>query len=242
MTAPDPLAPTSDFLAAAEQLGVEFEEGDLHRLGLYLALLLQANESFNLTAITDPADAWMRHILDSLTLLPLLADLPEHASIADVGSGGGAPALPLAIVAPHLHFTLIESTGKKAAFLREAAATLNCANVTILAERAETVGQDRHNHRDHYDAVTARAVGRIAVITELAVPLAKVGGQILLIKGQRAGEELEEARGALHRLHAVCAGIVETPTGRIVVLEKARATPRIYPRRPGEPQRAPLAD
>lgn len=238
---PAPLAPPAGFIDEAAALGVVFDPGDVERLGLHLALLLEANTRFNLTAITDPAEAWRKHTLDSLTLLPLLGDLPAGARVADVGSGGGSPGLPLAITLPHLRFTLIESTGKKAAFLGDAVRALGLTNVEVVNDRAETVGQDRERHRERYDVVIARALGPLAVAAELTTPLARPGGRILLIKGGRAEEESEQSRPALHRLRAVCAGIIPTPTGRVVVLEKRGTTPNAYPRRPGEPKRAPLA-
>lgn len=239
------LAPPERFLAEAERLGVAFEGQDLERLETYLALLRLANELMNLTSIVEPEAMWERHILDALTLLPLIAEAQEARTgdgalrVADVGSGGGAPGLPLAIVCPDVRFTLIESTGKKAMFLEDASAQLACGNVEVVSARAETLGQDPA-HRGAYDLVTARAVGRIAVVAELCVPLARVGGRVLLIKGRRAEEELEEARQALHRLHAQCVGVMDTPTGRIVVLEKQRETPASYPRRPGEPKKSPI--
>ncbi len=105
-----PLTPSADFQERVETLGVAFDEGDLERLGRYLALLLDANTRFNLTSVTDPDEAWERHIFDSLTLLPFIASVGA-LTIADVGSGGGPPGLPLAIVNPSMRFTLIESTG-----------------------------------------------------------------------------------------------------------------------------------
>jgi 16S rRNA (guanine527-N7)-methyltransferase len=231
--------PTPEFLEAAADFGIAFEDQDLPRLARYLGLLLDANTRFNLTAITDPGEAWMRHIFDSLTLLGPLSELPEGALVADVGSGGGAPAIPLAIVMPGARFTLIESTGKKAQFLRETIAALALRNAAVIDKRAEEAGQERAT-RERFDAVTARAVGRINVVAELCAPLAKVGGVVLLIKGAKAQEELDEAQTALHRLHLAPAGIIQTPTGRIVAREKQRPTPRMYPRRPGEPKRDPL--
>jgi 16S rRNA (guanine527-N7)-methyltransferase len=227
-------------------------------LGLFLALLLDANRSFNLTAIRDPDEAWTRHILDSLTLLPLLADLEDGARIIDVGTGGGLPGIPLAIVLPRLRITLLEATGKKAAFLQRTIEQLGLANIEIVNERAERVGQDRGGksrgsrgggvggsgvgggYREAYDVVTARALGRLATGAELTVPLARVGGRVLLFKGRKADEELAEAASALHLLKAVHVGTHDTPTGRIVVLEKHARTPRMYPRRDGEPKRSPL--
>jgi len=242
--------PTPEFLESVAVLGVEFEPGELDRIATFLALLLETNTRTNLTAIKDPADAWTRHILDSLTLLPMLADLPDGARVIDIGSGGGLPAIPLAIVSPHLRFTLLEATGKKCDFLRHAIAELGLANAEVLQRRAEAAGQDRGDRqpdgsrinatRETFDAATARAVGPLAVIAELAIPLVKPGGLAILVKGQRADEELEEAKKALHLLGAAHAGTVDTPTGRVVVLEKLRVTPRTYPRRDGEPKRAPL--
>lgn len=224
----------------ADEMGVAFDEGDLDRFSRYLDLLYEANERFNLTAVRSRDEAWTRHIGDSLTLLPMLSELSEGAEVIDVGSGGGAPGLILAIALPDLRFTLVESTGKKARFLEEAAAALELGNVRIVADRAEVVGQDSKHHRGQYDAATARAVGPIAVIAELLVPLLKVGGVGLLIKGQRAEDELKEAQRALKLLRAECVAIVPTPTGRIVCLEKTAPTLREYPRRAGEPKRVPL--
>ncbi|MBX3376968.1 MAG: 16S rRNA (guanine(527)-N(7))-methyltransferase RsmG [Phycisphaeraceae bacterium] len=234
------LKPTDEFDSACRAQGVEFDAGEVERLGAFLSFLLETNERFNLTAVTDPAAAWMRHIFDSLTLFPPLSEvLDEGARVIDVGSGGGLPGIPLAIVMPSVHFTLLEATGKKAAFLREAAAKLGLANVTVLEARSEKAGQDPA-HRERYDAATARAVGPMSVIAELTVPLVKIGGRVFLIKGQKAEEELAAARKALHLLHARHETTLDTPTGKIVVLDKQRKTPAAYPRRDGEPKKAPL--
>ena len=248
------VAPAS-FLAECAGYEIGFDEGDLERLGKYLALLLEASKAFNLTSVTGAEEAWRRHIFDSLTLLPLLEDVPDGGAVADVGSGGGLPGVVLAICMPHLEFTLIEATGKKAEFLRIVKGELGLKNVRVVNDRAEALGADGARHRGMYDAVVARAVVAVAVIAELCVPLAanpkgrggagtapgdEPGGQVLLIKGQKAPEEMAEAKQALHMLHVSHVGTVETPTGRIVVLEKMRPTPAKYPRKSGEPKRAPL--
>lgn len=250
---PVAMSPPGWFVEEVKALGVEFDAGDVEGLGRYLSLLLKVNERMNLTAVRDEEEAWRRHILDSLTLLPLLAELPEGSRIADIGSGGGLPGLVLATVLPGLKFTLVEATGKKAEFLREAARVLRLENVEVVNARAETAGHDRGTRvsqagrvrregglREAFDVVVARAVGRLSTLAELVVPFVRIGGRALLIKGAKADEELEEARGALRQLKVVCAGVVATPTGRIVVLEKQTATPRDFPRRSGEPKRSPL--
>lgn len=248
--------PAPAWLAPAlAEMGIELEEGDAANMGRFLGMLLRANEALNLTGVTDPEEAWRRHVLDSLTLIPMLAELEAGAEVVDVGSGGGLPGIPLAIGMPHLNFTLMESTGKKAGFLEAAAAALGLTNVRVAAVRAERAGQDRGvrgpsgrsgGHRERYDAVVARALGPLNVLAELTVPLAKApegstpGGIVLLIKGQKAAEELAEAAGALELLRASHSGTIETPTGRVVVLAKDGPTPRTYPRADGEPKRAPL--
>lgn len=240
-------APTPGFRKLCEGYGLELETGELERLARFLSLMLASNDVVNLTAITEPEEAWRRHIFDSLSLLPFfqemsesMAEVGQRLSVADVGSGGGLPAIPLAIVHPEVDFTLIESTGKKAMFLNHAIAELELPNVRVLKARAEEAGQDVRNHREAYDVVTARAVGRIIVLSELTAALAKVGGMVLLTKGAKAPEELAEASLALKKLGLTHAGTHETPTGRIVALEKVDQTPRTYPRRPGEPKRAPI--
>jgi len=235
----EPLEPTEAFLAAAKEYGLVFDAGDLSRLGRYLSMLLQANTRFNLTSIADPNEAWPKHIFDSLTLLPLLASV-EVETVIDVGSGGGLPGVPLAITMPHVKFTLLEATRKKADFLRDVTDALDLTNVYIVNDRAETIGRDREQHREKYDVVLARAVGRMPVLLELAAPLAKIEGHILAIKGERVSEELTRAKRALHLLHCQLLGTVRTPTGTIVIVQKLRRTPKLYPRRPGEPRRVPL--
>lgn len=253
-TAPlEPLAPTPEFLTLARDLGIEFEPGDLPRLGLFLALLLRANETTNLTAITDPAQAWVKHIFDALTLVPVLASIEPaegatHLRIIDVGSGGGVPALPLAIVMPDARFTLLEATGKKCEFLKSAAKTIGLKNVEVVQGRAETVAHHRgskndgriNSRREVFDAAIARALGHLAVLVELLGAFARPGGFVLAVKGAKAEQELEEAAKAMGVMGLRHAETVQTPTGRIVVLEKASRTPRDYPRKDGEPSRKPI--
>jgi len=234
------IPPPESFSALCAGYSLSLDEAEIGSLARFLSLLIASNEVVNLTAITDNEAAWSRHIFDAMTLLPFFQDLSKGAKIADVGSGGGVPAIPLAIACPECEFTLIESTGKKGAFLMHAAKVLGLGNVRVLSERAEDVGQDFREHRGEYDIVTARAVGRIIVTAELTAALLKVGGMVLLTKGEKAEEELLEAKAALRMLGLSHAGTHETPTGRIVALEKVRPTPRTYPRRPGEPKRAPI--
>lgn len=253
------LPPPEWFAADARALGIEFEPHDVERLGLFLAVMLEANKTTNLTAITDPAEAWRKHVLDALALVPVIASMPgEHAGreddpeaadrppvdrpvrVIDVGSGGGVPALPLAIVMPDVSFTLVEATGRKVEFLRHAAGVLGLSNVTVLNARAEALGQDHRVHREKYDIATARALGHLAIVAELLGPLVRPRGYVIAVKGAKADQELAESARALGLIGLKHAQTIDSPTGRLVVLEKTTRTPRTYPRKDGEPARSPL--
>lgn len=225
--------------AMAEPFGLELSDDEIQRLGAFLDLLEQANARMNLTRITDRDEAWTRHIMDSLTLLPYI-EAAGATNLIDIGSGGGLPGLPLAIVRPDLPITLLEATGKKARYLGETADALGLTNITVLADRAETLGAPDGGGRDAWDVITARAVGPLRVLLELAMPLVRDGGWLLAIKGRRAGEEIEEAGRALRVLRCEVEETRRTPTGTIVPVRRAGSIPRPYPRRPGEPARAPL--
>ncbi|HEX7603249.1 MAG TPA: 16S rRNA (guanine(527)-N(7))-methyltransferase RsmG [Polyangiaceae bacterium] len=208
-----PLAPPPDFDERLAGLGVTLAPGAATRLGAFLALLLAMNEHVNLTAITEPTEAWSRHVLDALTLAPLLADLPAGARLLDVGSGGGVPGIPLAIARPDLHVTLLDATEKKVAFLRAVVAELGLANVDTVCGRAEDVDLGAT-----FDVVVARGVAKLPALLGWTAPFAKRGGRLLLIKGERAEIELKEASKRLRQLRCEHERTVATPTGRILVL------------------------
>ncbi|NUO50097.1 MAG: 16S rRNA (guanine(527)-N(7))-methyltransferase RsmG [Polyangiaceae bacterium] len=174
------------------------------------------NEQVNLTAITDPVEAWTRHGLDALSLVPLLADLPAGARVLDMGAGGGVPGIPLAIARPDLRFTLVDATAKKTAFLVAVAEALGLDNVTVINGRAEELASGELERA--FDAVTARAVAKISGLLAWTAPFAKSRGRLLFIKGQRADQELADAAKALRRFRCTHERTVETPTGRVVVL------------------------
>lgn len=234
----EPLIPPVEFLEKCQTLDIQFEPGELERIGTYLALLQAGNSIMNLTAVVEAEQMWQRHILDSLTLVPLLVSA-EAKTIIDIGSGGGLPGIPLAIVLPDLKFALLEATGKKAAFLKIAAQRLGLKNITIISDRAESAGHDVQ-HREKYDAAIIRAVGHLAIVLELAIPFLRECGYAFAVKGERAAQEIEESKAALHRLHSEISQSLSTATSTIVVIEKRRRTPKSYPRAAGEPKRSPL--
>lgn len=235
------LSPPESFLSDARTIGLQLSDTELKKLGRYLELLLETNKQFNLTAITDPEQAWRRHLLESLSLLPHLGGA---ASVIDVGSGGGLPGLPLAIVRPDLRVALLEATGKKARFLQGVADDLELKHVEVINQRAEIVGQDRR-YRQLFDVAVSRAVGPLNVLLEYMLPLVKVSGRVLAMKGAKAEAELEQAGDAMHILGAGEVEVYEALPGLeddavVVDLAKERPTPAKYPRRPGEPKLRPL--
>jgi len=228
----------NDIVVAARALGVELDGRLGEQLASYLELLLETNKSFNLTAITDPREAWSKHVLDSLTLVPALAGLGADAAVVDVGSGGGLPGIPLAIALPQLRFTLLEATLKKARFLDETARSLGLRNVRVKNDRAESYGQGEGHER--FLAATSRALSRLPVLLELTLPLLETGGLSIAIKGEQAELEVSESARALSELRGEVQEVRRTESGSIVVVRKTGPTPRKYPRRPGEPKRSPL--
>ena len=165
-------------------------------LDRYLDLLLEANVVMNLTRISDRASAEVLHIADALTVCKHLPHEPH--TLADVGSGGGVPGIPLAIARPDVSVTLIESTQKKAAFLQRTVGELGLGNVVVRADRAEKLA----DCRGKFDVVTARAVASIGELAPWCFPLLKPGGKLLAMKGSKAAEELQTAVKMLHHLGA----------------------------------------
>ena len=218
--APPPLAVPDGFAERLSAIDVQLDPAVLDKLGDFLARMLAMNEHMNLTAIVDPTEAWEKHALDALTLVPHLRELGPGARLVDVGSGGGVPGIPIALARPDLEVTLIEATQKKAAFLTAVAAALGLSQVTVRAARAEELA--RGDLRGGFDAVTARAVGRLTLLLPITAPFAKAGGLLLLVKGQRAEEELAAAKGVLVAHQTSHEKTVKTPTGRIVVLRRSQ--------------------
>lgn len=229
-------APAGDmhdlWIRLAASAGVPLDSVRIAALERYLSLLLDATRRVNLTAIDDLDSARLHHIADSLTLLRHVP--ATAATFADVGSGGGVPGIPLAICRPDMRVTLIDSTRKKARLLSEFAAVLGLHNATVICDRAEAVA--RGDLRETFDVVAARALARLDVLLEWCMPLARVGGRVLAMKGPRAAGELAAARRTIELLggEELFAHAVEVPelAGHVIIeAVKRRPTPARYPRR-----------
>lgn len=213
--------------------------------------LLSANEKMNLTAITAPRDVAVKHYADCALAVHLIS---ENASLADVGTGAGFPALPFAILRPDIKVTAIDSTQKKLDYVARTAQALSLTNLTTLAARAEALGQDK-DYREHFDIVTARAVARMNVLCEWCMPLIKKGGYFLALKGKSAKEELDEAAHAIDVLGGVTREFLpltlsdpfseKTETNdsmqrSLIFIYKRQFTPGQYPRANAQISKKPL--
>ncbi len=203
----------------------------------YYIHLVETNKKFNLTAITEMEDVITKHFADSL--LPLKADIiPENALCADVGTGAGFPGVPLAILRPDIKMTLIDSLKKRLTILDEVAEKAEISNCETVHSRAED--HAKSGNREKYDLVFSRAVSRLATLTELCLPMVKVGGKMVALKSRTAEEELAEAQKVIELLGGKAEPIYGTEERNLVIITKTAPTPPIYPRKAGTPEKFPI--
>lgn len=247
----------------ARALGLCLTTEHLRAFQIYYQELCAWNRKFNLTTVTGYEEVQLKHFLDSLTCLlafPTQGTIPVGAipdvvplSTAetpllciDVGTGAGFPGVPLKIMRPAIHMTLLESSHKKILFLEHLIKRLELKNVQPLWARAEEAGQDAH-HRERYDIVLARAVADMAVLVEYCLPLCRKGGYLIAQKGADIEAELKAAEeatrllgGKLREVKALQLPGLREPRS-LVLVEKVAPTPPKYPRRPGMPKKRPLS-
>jgi 16S rRNA (guanine527-N7)-methyltransferase len=230
----------------ARSLGVRLTPEHLGRFRTYLAGLTDWNSRMNLTSASALADAERIHLLDSLTLVPLIRrDQPAAERVVDVGSGAGFPGLAIKVVMPELHVVLIEATRKKADFLRWMAGELGCEGVEVVAERAEDAAHDEAL-RGTFDVALARSLGPLPVVMELTLPFCRAGGVLLAHRGRDEPEAADCNERVAAKLGARFRGIepvgVDSEDRRtsIAVVDKIGGTSGGYPRRSGVPAKRPL--
>ena len=238
----------TDFLkvlqAALIKQEIALTDTQLLKLETHWQLVKAANAQFNLTAIKDDLEAANKHYLDCLLLAAYLRQAPAGAYVVDIGSGAGFPGLVLAIACPDLRYLLLESVGKKSRFLAESAAALGLDNIVVQPLRAEEVAR-QPELRGQKDFVLARAVAALPILLEYALPLLKLGGYFIALKGPSLAAEEQAAENALTILGAKPSWqksyLLPDGSERIIAAyQKVAPTPDKYPRRAGMAEKRPL--
>ena len=235
------------FQQALADRGITLTAKQLEQFTTYYRMLVESNKHVNLTRITDQDEVYLKHFYDSIT--GALAEprlQTEQLTLCDIGAGAGFPSLPLKIAFPQLKVTIVDSLNKRITFLEELVAKLGLSDVELVHDRAETFSAKKSTHREQFDVVTARAVARLAVLSELCLPAAKVGGEFIAYKALAAPEELHDATKAIAKLGGQVRQTVKlTLPGtdderNIILIDKTAPTPQKYPRRPGLPNKKPI--
>ncbi len=226
-------------ISEAATLGADISEQAAKRLDDYCERLIETNKTLNLTAITDPREVEIKHLLDSSTLLTL-EEL--RGKVADVGTGAGFPGVVLKAARPELSLTLIDATGKKLKFIENAAAETGI-EVTTLHGRAEELA--RGEYRESFDTVTARAVASLPSLLEYCLPLVKAGGHLIAMKGPDAEEEIALSKHALKELSGMVIAkrrftLPDESERVVVVIKKISQTAPKYPRSGKNISKSPL--
>ena len=208
----------------------------------FMNLLIEWNEKINLTAIIEPEDIILKHFIDSLTINKYIGN---GQKIADIGTGAGFPGIPLKIVNPLNEFVLIDSLNKRIKFLDEVISINKLDKVQAIHARAEEIGHNK-NYRGQFDVVTSRAVARLNTLLEYMMPLVKVGGKCVCMKGPNVQDEIEEAKNAIEILGGEIEKIEEITLPdsdnkrTIIVIKCLKPVSNKYPRKPGTPSSSPI--
>lgn len=226
-----------------QQVGLNFTESQQEEFATYCQMLLETNKVMNLTAITEPEEVAVKHMIDSLLMYDKAA--VGGKTLADVGTGAGFPGLPLKLYDRTIKLTLIDSLAKRLKFLEEVLKALNLTDVTLIHGRAEDVGQNPAL-REKFQIVTARAVASLPVLAEYCLPLVSVGGRFYALKGNKYQEEILEGKRAVKLLGGEIENVQEVKLPgledkrAIIIIRKAKPTEKKYPRKAGTASKKPL--
>lgn len=231
-----------EIMEYVEELGIKLSKEQAEMFFNYMNLLLEWNEKINLTAITEEKEVIVKHFVDSLTIAKYI---PEGASLVDVGTGAGFPGIPLKIIRDDLKITLLDSLQKRINFLDVVIKELNLKNVETIHARVEEFGKNS-KYRESFEVATSRAVANLSTLTEYLLPLVKVGGIAVCMKGSSIEEELETSKKAINVLGGKVSNVFEFDLPKtdikrnIVIVDKINKTPSKYPRKPGMPSKEPI--
>lgn len=234
----------NDLSEVAKEYGLELTSDQISAFNRYYELLVEWNEKINLTAITEPREVAIKHIVDSLSCYQKEL-FTGQVSLIDVGTGAGFPGLPLKIFYPELKLTLLDSLNKRVKFLQLVVDELGLKDVEVIHARSEEAARNK-KYREKFDLATARAVARLSIICEYCLPFVKQGGTFIALKGRQYEEEIQEAQKAFSVLggklvKSMPVKLPELEDKRAVVyIKKEKATPKVYPRKAGTPERNPI--
>ena len=229
-------------ITLAKKIDVNINKNQIKKYYSFMNLLLEWNEKVNLTAITEQKDIILKHFIDSLTVLKYI---DNNKKIVDVGTGAGFPGIPIAIQKEDIQITLLDSLNKRINFLNIVKQELNIDNIKNIHGRAEEFGQNIIN-REKYDISISRAVANMSTLSEYLLPLVKIGGKAIFMKGSDIKQELKDSEFAIQELGGKIAKIEnfllpDTDMERnIIIVEKIKETPKRYPRKAGMPTKEPL--
>lgn len=226
----------------AKKINIEIEDEQADKFLKYMDLLIEWNEKINLTAITEKKEIILKHFIDSLTIIE---KIPENATVLDLGTGAGFPGIPISIIKNNCKILLVDSLNKRINFLNIVKEELNLKNVETLHSRAEEIGKNKL-YRENFDIVVSRAVANLTVLSEYMLPLVKIGGMCICMKGPNIDEELSNSKYAIKVLGGVISEIEQSclPDSdikrNIICISKKENTPNRYPRKAGQPMKEPL--
>lgn len=230
------------FKTLAQENNILLDDNKIMKFYKYMVLIKEWNEKINLTAITEPKEMIIKHFIDSLTIIN---EMKKKSKIIDVGTGAGFPGIPLKIYDESLKLTLLDSLNKRTIFLQEVIKELDLHDVEVIHGRAEDFAQIP-SYREKYDIAVSRAVAPLNILLEYLIPYTKVNGKIIAMKGSNAAEEIENSYNALKKLNSNIKeykkmSLPEQNGERyIIIVEKEKNTPKIFPRKAGIPKKNPL--
>lgn len=231
-----------ELLKKTSAININISELQIQQFYKYMNLLIEWNKKINLTAITEPKEIILKHFIDSLMIIN---KIPEKTKIADIGSGAGFPGIPIKILRPNTEIYLIDSLNKRIKFLNEVINENKLNNTYAIHARAEEIGHNKM-YREKLDIVTSRAVAKLNTLIEYMMPLVKLGGKCICLKGPNADEEIEEARDAIKILGGEIENVekILLPDSdnkrTIIVIKAVKQLPNKYPRKPGVPTTSPI--
>ena len=223
-------------------INIKLNEKQIKQFYDYMNLLIEWNKKINLTAIIEPKEIILKHFVDSLTVSKYIN---EKSTLIDVGTGAGFPGIPLKILRNDIKITLVDSLNKRIKFLDEVIEKLNLDGIKTVHGRAEEIGRNRE-YREKFDYATSRAVANTAILSEYLIPLVKINGKCIYMKGPDTNEELKNGKKAISVLGGNIVnkeefGLPYSDIKRtIIIIDKVKNTPTKYPRKAGTPSKEPI--